>query len=184
MSTEATHCAVVHTGTDFERLCVVLVSDLVERERAEHDLTLEAEDVECVGPLGRIERTEAGPRTTADVEHARFELGHQLGVGVPTIEVLTAPLNGLQRDRQLGLCLHRPDEGDFLIGRDSAKEVVEFEEVAVDVDDPSVSCIRHAGSSLFGWRKRTSLYVWCRRGDLNAPSHHWITTHEPHLTHR
>ena len=84
------------TGTDFERFCVFLMSNLVERERAEHDLTLEAEYVERVGPFSRIERTEAGPRTTAYVEHARFELGHQLGIGIPAIKVLTTPVDGLQ----------------------------------------------------------------------------------------
>ena len=78
--------------------------------------------------------------------------------------MLAAPFDGLQGDRQFSLCLHRADEGGFLVRRDSVKEVVEFEEVAVDVDDPSVACVRHAGTSRFGWRKRISLCMWGRRG--------------------
>lgn len=75
---------------------VVGMGDLVERERAEHDLAFETEQVEGMGAVGGVEGAEARPRAAADVEHPGFELGHHLGVDVAPIELLASLLDRLE----------------------------------------------------------------------------------------
>ena len=61
-------------------------------------------------------------------------------------KMLPTTRNGLERNRELRLLVHRPDVAGLLIGRDRVEEVVEFEEMAVDVDDSSVAGIGHGGA--------------------------------------
>ena len=119
------------------------MGDLVEREGAENELSLEPEHVEGVGSIGRVEGAEAGPRTPRDVEHACLELRHHLPVGVAPLEVLAALGDRLKRHWELILFVHRSKERTLIVRGDGSEEIIELEEVTVDIDDPSVPGIRH-----------------------------------------
>ena len=143
VGTESTHRPVVDAGPDLKGLRISLMGDLVKREGTENELSLEPEHVEGVGSIGRVEGAEAGPRTPRDVEHACLELRHHLPVGVAPRKVLAALGDRLKRYRELVLLVHRAKERTFVVRGDGSEEIIEFEEVAVDIDDPSVPGIRH-----------------------------------------
>jgi hypothetical protein len=71
------------------------VAHLMERERGQHQLHLEAEEVEGVGPLGRVEGAEPAPAALARVEQALLEARHQLGLPLSLLEEISSARHGL-----------------------------------------------------------------------------------------
>ena len=135
----------------FEDVGLVHVGDLVEREGREHPLQLEAEQIERVGALLGIERADPAPAVAARFGQAGLELRHHVGVALPLGEQVAPARQALVRDGQDRLVGHRGQQGPLRGFRGLEEEVVEFDHVAVHVDDPTLSGIGHGDSSRSGW---------------------------------
>ena len=76
VGTESTHRPVVDPRPDLKGLRISLMGDLVEREGAENELSLEPEHVEGVGSIGRVEGAEAdhGLREMSNMPASNFAI--------------------------------------------------------------------------------------------------------------
>ena len=103
VAAERAHRAVQRTRTRPEDRGIQAVGELVIGERRQDQLHLEAEQVQAVRPLARVERAEPVPAALARVQQTRLELRHRLGVALALREEVAAPLQCFGDDRQLSL---------------------------------------------------------------------------------
>ena len=91
------------------------MSYLMEGERRQHPLHLEAEEIKCVTALVRVERAEAIPARFGVVEKAFDELLHHIGIGLTLLEELPAPVETGLNHRKFALLVHRSQQRPIVV---------------------------------------------------------------------
>ena len=102
-------------------------------------MQLEAEEIEGVGTFGGIEGTQSAPAVAVHLDEARLELGPGFGVGLAAGKEFLGPVEALLGHGQDLLVGHFRQPLALALAGGVPEEVVEFDHVAVHVDDAAVS---------------------------------------------
>ena len=113
------------------------------RKRRQNKLHLKAEEIQCVRPLRGIKRSESVPTTLFVIHQGFFELFHYLWVSLPLRVQFTASIKTCLLHCQFCLSRHIRNERSICFGSRLVKKVIEFNHMAVDVNNGSVSGIGH-----------------------------------------
>jgi hypothetical protein len=96
VGTEGPHCPIERSRSRDEDVLVPAVDDLVVRVGSQHELHLEAEQLEAMRSLLRVERAQPTPAALAGVEQTGLERPHRGWIGATFLEQLSAPLHRAQ----------------------------------------------------------------------------------------
>ncbi len=116
----------------------VVAEELRRRERAEHELAVEPEEIEGAGALDRVERAERRPSLV--VQHVGFERGHSRRVGGALLGVADGVVGELARGSQIEGTDPVADVGVGVLD----EEVRQLHDVAVGVVERASLRVGHA----------------------------------------
>ena len=151
MGAKFRHGPVEHPGAEGEQGRILCMRHLVESESGQYPLQLETEQVEGMGTFGGIESAEPAPAVAVDLNETRFELGQSFGVGLAPGKKVPRPSQPLLSDGQHLLIRHPRQLLSLARCGGVPEEIVEFDYMAVHVDDASGSCVGHGGAPFAGF---------------------------------
>jgi hypothetical protein len=134
---EVDHRAVVRARTAVQQVEIV-ACELHGRERAEHELRFEAEQVERAAAFAGVERAQRAPALRA--HDVVFECGRRIGI----VASCLGPAHRFFGERARAAEIQRPQPLAHIRVRVLHQPVVQFHQVTVCVVVRAALCVHHA----------------------------------------